>query len=127
MTSFRLNLPTDIPWRRICVSKDMVDPLACDDPRPPRWHSSLAAFRYDPAEEYQPYSDHISSYVKVIATIAPFQWNEPGASPTAGFLPEELQHEIEESFPCYGAVLQVTVGPIGSEQEHFTADSYPYF
>src|SRR6266511_212118 len=70
--SFRLSLPTDIPWRRICVSRDMVDPLSCDDERPPRFSSSLAAFRYEPAEEYQPYEEEVVTYVKVVATIAPF-------------------------------------------------------
>jgi hypothetical protein len=39
VSTFKLSLPTDIPWRRMCVTKDMLDPYMCDDDRPPRWHS----------------------------------------------------------------------------------------
>jgi hypothetical protein len=71
MGTFKLSLPTDIPWRRICVSSDMIDPLSCDDERPPRWNSSLAAFRYDPAEEYQPYENEVVSYLKAFIPHSP--------------------------------------------------------
>ena len=67
-----LDIPTDIPWRRICVSDDMLDPVPCDNEFPPRWRSSLAVFRYDPADEYQPFDDYVVSYIKVVASIAPF-------------------------------------------------------
>ena len=36
MSNFKLNLPTDIPWERICVTRDMLDPVACDDNLPPK-------------------------------------------------------------------------------------------
>jgi hypothetical protein len=127
MSTFKLSLPTDIPWRRMCVSKDMLDPLACDDARPPRWHSSMAAFRYDPAEEYQPYEDYLVTYVKVVCTIAPFQWVEPGATPVPDFVPEEIADEVAESHPCYGAVLQVSVGPREADQSLVSPEHYPYF
>jgi hypothetical protein len=127
MSAFKLSLPTDIPWRRVCVSEDMIDPVACDNERPARWHSSLAAFRYDPAEEYQPYPTEVVSYIKLVATIAPFQWNEPGVTPTPDFVPQEIVDDIEESFPCYGAVLQVTVAPHASDRDNFSPEQYPYF
>ena len=29
-TNFDLNLPLDIPWERICVSRDMMEARACN-------------------------------------------------------------------------------------------------
>ena len=49
-----LAVPTDIPWRRICVTGDMLDPEPCDLIVPPRWRSSIAVFRHDPPDEFQP-------------------------------------------------------------------------
>ena len=56
-TSFRLGLPTDIPWKRICVSEDMLDRILCDEPLPPKWQSSIAVFKYTPDDDYQLYPD----------------------------------------------------------------------
>ena len=55
--SFALNIPTDIPWKRICVSEDMLDADGCDKNVLPRWKTSAAIYRYDPEDEYQPYKD----------------------------------------------------------------------
>lgn len=136
MGSFKLSLPTDIPWRRICVSDDMMDPLSCDDERPPRWHSSLAAFRYDPPEEYQPYASEVISYIKVIATITPFQQVEPSVLLDIQIdlqeyaLPSYLSmfaESLTQTHPCYGAMLQVTVAPTAQDREKFGVERYPYF
>ena len=127
MGTFKLSLPTDIPWRRVCVSRDMLDPVACDDYRPPRWHSSIAAFRYDPIEEYQPFDDQLISYLKIIVTVAPFQWNEPGVTPRPVFVPEEIFDQVADSHPCYGAVLQVSLSPSSADKDKFPIDRYPYF
>ncbi len=127
MTAFKLRLPTDIPWRRVCVSTDMLDPLVCDDERPQRWRSSMAVFRYDPDDEYQPYQDERVSYVKIAATIGPFQWNEPGLSEVPKYVPPQLVGDAQESYPCYGAVLQVAVAPPASQKKDFPANRYPYF
>ena len=135
MSTFKLSLPTDIPWRRICVSEDMMDAVACDDRWPPRWHSSLAAFRYDPPEEYQPYENEVISYIKILATITPFSggW-EPHltSSPSTSWGPGLV--EVTQLFdllfkpkPCYGAVLQITVTPTKADQSVFPLDRYPYF
>jgi len=72
-SSFRLSLPTDIPWQRICASQDMLDNAVCDDELPPKWHSSLAIFKYVPDDEYQQFPDYKISYVKVSATITGYQ------------------------------------------------------
>lgn len=126
MTAFKFSLPTDIPWRRICVSSDMLDPIVCDDERPPKWRSSMAVFRYDPAEDYQPYENEAVTYLKVVTTITPFQ-PEVDLSKVKGFLPPQLIDEIEESFPTYGAVLQVSVAPREQDMRKYPRERYPYF
>lgn len=55
MAIIGLNLPTEIPWERICVTKDMLDQGVCDNDRPGKWRSSIAVFKYVPEEEYQTY------------------------------------------------------------------------
>src|SRR5262249_42003042 len=105
----------------------MLDPITCDDERPARWHTSLAAFRYDPSDDYQPYENEVVSYLKVVATIAPFQFNEPGITPTPAWVPPTIADDVQQSFPCYGAVLQVSVGPTNDDKGKFSVKDYPYF
>jgi len=120
-----LGIPSDIPWRRICVSEDMLDPVPCDNEYPPRWRSSLAVFRYDPADEFQPFEDHVVSYIKVVASIAPYA---PEISIELGsdYVPPELIDELEEAYPCYGSLLHVAVTPTEAEMGDFKPDEYPY-
>ncbi|NUQ73894.1 MAG: hypothetical protein HUU21_10080 [Polyangiaceae bacterium] len=126
MTNFKLNLPTDIPWRRIAVSHDMMAPGLCGDDRPPRFRSSLAAFQFDPVEEYQPFKDQVVTYIKIVATVAPYA---PDLSVADGeeFIPPELVDDLEEALPCYGAVLEVRVAPDEAERDAFPVEKYPYF
>ncbi len=122
--SFALNVPTDIPWRRICVSQDMLDPLACDKRLPARWRSSIAVYRYDPADEYQPYEDLRVAYLKVAVTITPWA-PEIGVDLASKYVPPQLVDSLQEAFPCYGALLHVTVAPEASgEVRGF--NNYPY-
>jgi hypothetical protein len=122
--TFKLSLPTDIPWRRLCVSPDMVDPLACDASRPPRWSSSIAVFHFQPAEDDQPFEDELVSYIKVVVTIAPFapDIDVDSAGPV---VPEGILDDIEDVFPCFGAVLQVTVAP--HQLDGLEPAALPYF
>lgn len=125
MSRFALSLPTDIPWRRICVSEDMLDPRPCDSKIPPRWRTSIAVFRYDPTEEYQPHEDFFVSYLKVAVTIAPFAPEIDNES-AKGYITPRLIDEIEEAFPCYGALLHVSVAPSKKDGDVPLAQ-YPYF
>src|SRR5436309_14588544 len=68
-----LSLPIDIPWRRLCVSPDMLDAQICDRRFPYRWRSSVAVFSYEPAKDQQQYEDMIVSYLKVVCTVTGFQ------------------------------------------------------
>jgi hypothetical protein len=126
MSTFKLSLPTDIPWRRICVSGGK-DADACDEVRPPRWRSSIAVFRFDPAEDYQPYEQETVSYLKVVITVGPYQADEIGVGELASYVPPELIDKVEVTYPCYAAVLQATVAPTASQQDDFPAAKYPYF
>ncbi|WP_340818401.1 hypothetical protein [Methanolobus sp. WCC4] len=127
-----LQFPEDIKWKRLCVSEDMVDEGICDKEKPPRWRSSVAAFSYEPPKEEQVYEGRIITYLKIVATITGFQPNgkELDVSDDAwDVLPgiEEFRDKLDEYFPCYGALLSVSVGPTKPEESVFKADEYPYF
>ncbi len=129
-----LKLPTDIPWKRRCVSADMMDRYICDPKGPYRWRSSIAVFEYEPEEELQTYEGMRITYLKVSCSITGYQENpkeigldlrgvqshwhdQPGI---ANYL-----DQLEKYYPCYGAVLEVAVAP---ESERETAlEDYPYF
>jgi hypothetical protein len=130
-----LKFPEDIKWKRLCVTESMMDPEVCDRLRPLRWRSSAALFTYEPPEEEQPYPNHVISYLKVAATITGYQpdgneinvpdadWEEmPGI--------EDFEHVLAEYYPCYGAQLEIVVGPpgnhAGSDDEEVPLSQYPY-
>jgi len=126
-----LNLPTDIPWTRVCVTTDMVDPGPPGAP-PPLWQSSLALYRYVPPADYQVYPGRRIIYYKLAATISNYQ---PKAEQVLGALDadrlstgtlkdEDVKGRLAMSLPCTGAIVQVSVTPI--EQGRALQD-YPYF
>jgi hypothetical protein len=131
-TAFRLGLPTDIPWQRVCFTEDMLDPIVCDERLPPKWQSSLAVFRYVPEEDYQLFPSYEISYLKVTATITGYQaledeiqgqidWNGVDISTVEG-----VTELLNSYFPCHGAILQVVVGPPG-DNPRLDRDDYPFF
>jgi len=124
--SYNLSLPTTIPWERICVSEDMLDPIPCDAELPPKWQSSIAAFKYDPADEYQPYEKHLISFIKLIVTITPYA-PEIKIENYSKYVPPVLINDLEEAFPCYGALLQVSVFPKKEDNKKYSKSNYPYF
>ena len=73
MSGFNLNLPIDIPWRRIAVTEDMIDRDSGDREFPLRWQSSISVFDYEPEEDYQNYDGMIVSYLKISCSITGFQ------------------------------------------------------
>jgi hypothetical protein len=115
-----LAVPTDIPWRRICVTGDMLDPEPCDLIVPPRWRSSIAVFRHDPPDEFQPLPHSRVSYLKVCVTLAPFA---PELEVKLGRRAADM---LEEAFPCHGALLHVTVAPPEDARGGDRRD-FPYF
>lgn len=127
-----LSLPVDIPWKRLCVSEDMIDKRVCDHAVPPQWRSSIAVFSYEPPEDYQNHEGMVVSYLKVVCTIT-------GYSPGFGFeevglsgswedfnIYDEFQSAPFGYYGCHGAILEVHVGPV-NENEDTPASQYPYF
>jgi len=135
MSNFKLNLPTDIPWERICVTEDMIDPVVCDKRLPAKWQTSLAVFKFKPEDEYQLFPNYKITYLKVTATITGYQpldkeiqgkikWN--GVDATTEFTNEVLKDLLNSYHPCNGAILQVVVGPHGKKPDVPLKD-YPFF
>src|SRR5699024_9926553 len=131
MSNFKLNLPTDIPWKRICVTEDMIDRVVCDKRLPTKWQTSMAVFKYKPEDEYQLFPDYHITYLKVTATITGYQplnkeiqgnidWDGVDVSTIPG-----LTDLLNSYNPCHGAILQVIVGPKGKNPEMPLKD-YPF-
>jgi hypothetical protein len=132
MSNFKLNLPTDVPWERICVTEDMIDRVVCDARLPAKWQTSLAVFKYRPEDEYQLYPKYNITYLKVTATITGYQpldkeiqgtinWNGVNVATIPG-----LTDLLNSYNPCHGAILQVIVGP-PSMRPNIPLDEYPFF
>ncbi|MCC5930578.1 MAG: hypothetical protein JJU28_15130 [Cyclobacteriaceae bacterium] len=135
MSNFKLNLPTDIPWERICVTEDMIDPVVCDRRLPAKWQTSMAVFKFKPEDEYQLFPNYDITYLKVTATITGYQpldkeiqgkikWG--GVDASTSFSNEVLKDLLNSYHPCNGAILQVVVGPHGKKPDLPLKD-YPFF
>lgn len=114
MSNFNLGLPIDIPWKRLCVSEDMTNTGDCGKNTAPVWRSSLAIFDYTPPDQVlnEILPGKVVTYVKVTCSITPFAADlDSTANATLDFVPVARLAEIPKSFPCYGALLQVTVKP----------------
>jgi len=117
-----LTLPVDIPWKRLCVSEDMIDPQVCDRTFPLRWLSSMAVFGYQPPDADQTYDGMTVSYLKVAVTITGFQSDlkEVGLDPKDRRVDSHWNTEppiqnykdtVGQYYGCYGAILEVAIGP----------------
>lgn len=132
MSNFKLSLPTDIPWERICVTEDMMDRRICDERLPAKWQTSIAVFKYRPDEENQLYPNYWITYLKVTATITGYQpldneiqgninWNGVNVATIPS-----LTDLLNSYNPCHGAILQVLVGP-AERRDDMPLDEYPFF
>lgn len=129
MSLTTLNLPTEIPWERICVTKDMV----ARGPRdlPGKWRSSIAVFQYVPGEDYQAYEGREISYLKVAVTVCGYQAKDKevegairwGLLSTTNI--KNLNELLSHYHPCIGALVQVAVTPEGGG-DGIGSDDYPY-
>lgn len=133
MSNFKLNLPVDIPWKRKCVTSDMVDKNVGDNVYPHRWQSSIVVFEYEPPDEYQTYPDSTVSYLKVVCSITGYQLDrqdrliEENSFDIIGTNAVEIENYkdiLATYYPCYGAILEVSVGPSNNA---VSVDKYPYF
>ena len=109
-------LPLDIPWKRLCISRDMLDAEVCDHDFPLRWKSSVAVFGYEPPADEQPFDDLTVSYLKVSCTIT---GHNPGDEIGAGTdelfsydpITQKARLPLSDYRGCYGAILEVSIGP----------------
>ena len=134
MITSALSLPVDIPWLKLCQSDDMMDTTVCDLKFPLRWRSSLVIFGYQPPDEMQPYDGMLISYLKAVCTITGFQptgeevgitttnldssWTDPAVI-------TNYTEAVDQYYGCYGALVQVVVGPQGNAT--VPLNQYPYF
>jgi hypothetical protein len=132
LSAFKLSLPTDIPWQKVCVTQDMMDPVVCDPATAPKWQSSIAVFKFVPPDEYQLFPDVHVTYLKVTVTITGYQpmdeeiqgeidWDGVDITTIEG-----LTELLNSYYPCTGAIAQVVVGPSGNNPD-LPLDQYPYF
>ncbi len=135
MAIMGLNLPTDIPWERVCVTEDMMAGAACELHHPPKWQSSIAVSRYVPDDEYQVYEGRKITYLKVTCSITGFQPRDKEVEGRINFggigvlqIPD-VDSLLEQYLPCTGALIQVAVAPHPSFSGAPSAalDDFPYF
>ena len=130
-----LSMPTDIPWRRLAVSEDMIARPGATTP--PLWRSSLAIFGYEPPTEDQPDEQTTVSYLKVVASITGFQPDptETGLADRRAFrafqdpsLVDEFTRAASAYYGCYGALLDVAVTPGGTlaQAQQVPLAAYPF-
>ncbi|MGK9264496.1 hypothetical protein KXS15_26645 [Sinorhizobium meliloti] len=123
-----LNLPTEVPWERMCVSRDMLERDVCSEDHLPKWRSSVAVWKYIPDEEYQIYPGRRITYLKVTATITGYQPRDKeveGRFRGSPVVRKDIDSILDTFLPCTGAILQVTIGP--NDGSNIDVRDYPYF
>lgn len=138
MSNLGLRLPIDIPWKRIGFSVHMMDREVCDRVRPVAMQPSVAVFAYEPDDSLDVGDMAVKvSYLKVTCSVTSY-----GATNLErlrkGRLIVKSPYEVRKSdefdsssqqltgadLPCFGALLEVSVGPSSG---NWSLDQYPYF
>ncbi|UCG28252.1 MAG: hypothetical protein JSV24_02510, partial [Bacteroidales bacterium] len=133
MAITEMSLPAGIPWKRIGVSKDMID-QANDDAQPKRWRSSIAVFYHEPPEIPPEYCGRRITYLKVVCTLTNFSPHLSDEEITALKHLNETESarrftqyycdNLKKSLPCYGALVNITVLP--NPSQNVAIHDYPY-
>lgn len=105
-------------------------PICGPDGRPPTWRSSLAIYRYDvvlQAGDTPPLPGFDLTYLKVDVTLSPEIVGAPPVSFLEGFIPMSQVPNYGKAYPCYGALLQVSIGKktSGNDSDFYFADFEP--
>lgn len=134
MALTEMSLPIDIPWKRMGVSKDMIDPSAGNLSFPKKWRSSIAVFYHEPTEVPPDYCNRKITYLKVVCTITNFQTHGPDVTALNElknkygefYYWKEFDAKVTQSFPCYGALMQVGVYPHAPGRTSVALHDFPY-
>lgn len=135
MAIIGLNLPTDVPWERTCVTQDMMAHSACELQHPPKWQSSIAVSQYVPQPEYQVYPSRKITYLKITCSITGYQPRDKEIEGRINFggmsvlTIDNVDSLLEQYLPCTGALIQVAISPHTtlSGAPGASLDNYPYF
>ncbi len=139
-----MGLPIDIPWKRIGVSRDMIDQDYTDYEFPQKWISSIALFYHEPKPEELPpdYCDRTITYLKIVCTLSSYQmpiiekWGglkekedisvlkEMGEKHAEYYAYKTFERRMTDAYPCYGALLQIGVHP--NPKDGIEIQDYPY-
>lgn len=154
MAYTEMYLPIDIPWKRMGASEDMIDEEVGDLKFPEKWRSSIAAFYHEPQDLPPEYCNRKITYLKVICTITNFQLpsfqdvgtirekrlgeleqkditvlDEMRKKCAAFYAWKDFEAHVTDSYPCYGALVQIGVYPNPAEDEEgnkVKKHDYPY-
>ncbi|WP_129647652.1 hypothetical protein [Peristeroidobacter agariperforans] len=127
-----LSIPTDIPWKRLAVSGDMLDPRHGDLRFPRKWDTSIAAFYHEPPETDPAYCQRRLTYIKIVCTITNYQLaandvtilDRLRTTPMLAAPYREFELNATRAYPCHGALLQVGVYP--NPDENVPLHDFPY-
>jgi hypothetical protein len=127
-----LSLPVDIPWKRMGVSKDMIDETRDDLEFPDKWRSSIAVFYHEATDLPPDYCGRKVTYLKVVCTVASYQvegedvtvLDELAKQYEEFYAWKEFDSRLTQAFPCYSALLQVSVFP--KPGTNVPLHDYPY-
>lgn len=132
MSYLEMSLPTDIPWKRLAASSDMIDKKYGDLKFPRKWRSSVSVFYHEPSELPPEFCNRRITYIKVVASITNFQWGEEDSKAMEALRESFGQYKawpmlkaaLEDSYPCYGGLMQVGVYP--NPSDGVDLHDYPY-
>jgi hypothetical protein len=127
-----LRLPVDVPWKRMGVSQDMIDQAVGDLKFPDKWRSSLAVFYHEPTELPPEYCNRRITYIKIVATLTNYQISGEDVTVLDELRKKynefhawrNFESRVTDSYPCYGALMQVSVLP--NPKAGVPLHDYPY-
>ncbi len=124
-----IGYPTEVPWKHLSTSSDMMDTDFSDRSFPLKWKSSMAFFYYEPDLDPTVLAGRKIVYLKAVCSITGYQVddNELGVDVRK---PREWNSRVYANFhallrdyyPCYGAVLNFAVFPLKEND----IKRYPY-
>ncbi len=126
--------PTQIPWRLVASSPDMIDETYCNKKFPFPWQSSIAIYAYDVDDKNLPdeYANQRFTYLKVACSITGYQPNSAETKKGLVSFPdvpaEKLRTIFSEYFGCYGALIEIGVfrHPDEDDKQKPSPSNHPY-